>query len=647
MCRIMVLAGIGALMLALSGQARGPQELGPALTVGLVASVDPAVRAWQARASLSTGRDRHGLAAAGGILYAVGGQSRRSGPLGSVEAYDPEADSWSFRAALPTPRSNLGLAATAEGRIVAAGGTSSSGVVANVEVYDPATDRWTVAAPMLTARADFELVAGPDGLLYAIGGADAGGQLVGAVERYDPAADSWSLRTPMPTPRMSVAAATAGDGLIFTVGGMMLPPDDYDGPDNYPFTVPFVEVYDPRSDTWTARGPLPWPRAWHALAAVSGRLFVLGGFVGSFLVGQPVDTTAEYLPASDTWVTRSAMPTLRFNFAAATLGDRLYAVGGETFGAPRAVEAYDPTADRLGPCPPLPMQLYDAGVAALDGKIYVVGGVVLSVADREANVLTTVQALDPSTGEWQARASIPTPRTGFAVTVLDNKLYAVGGRDASRRKLSTVEAYDPATDTWTILASMPTPRDELGLVAAGGLLFAIGGRDDGRFSGDALPTVEVYDPASGMWTARPPMPFARNAFGVAAGADGIIYIAGGGDTYSFSAAVWAYDPATDGWTERAPLNSEREGTALIPLPDGRIAAIGGVRMGDVEEATVELYDPAADRWTTGERLPTPRARPGAAVIAGRLYAVGGAFLDPAVVEVYDVDRDSWGSCATS
>jgi len=46
-----------------------------------------------------------------------------------------------------------------------------------------------------------------------------------------------------------------------------------------------------------------------------------------------------------------------------------------------------------------------------------------------------------------------TPRSTVGVAVLDNKLYAVGGRDGSSC-LSSVEVYDPHTNKWSLASPM-------------------------------------------------------------------------------------------------------------------------------------------------------------------------------------------------
>ena len=42
-----------------------------------------------------------------------------------------------------------------------------------------------------------------------------------------------------------------------------------------------LEVYDPISDTWQSRAPIPAPSAAYGLAALNGRLYLFGGWDGT------------------------------------------------------------------------------------------------------------------------------------------------------------------------------------------------------------------------------------------------------------------------------------------------------------------------------------------------------------------------------
>lgn len=119
------------------------------------------------------------------------------------------------RAALPTPRTLLGAAA-AGGLVYAVGGSNGS-ELAIVEVYDPTADRWTTGPALATGRMLAGVAARSDGHIYAIGGySDTLGPLV-SVEDLPPGG-AWEPRFELPTSRFGLGAAVVGT-TVYAVGG--------------------------------------------------------------------------------------------------------------------------------------------------------------------------------------------------------------------------------------------------------------------------------------------------------------------------------------------------------------------------------------------------------------------------------------------
>lgn len=92
-----------------------------------------------------------------------------------------------------------------------------------------------------------------------------------------------------------------------------------------------------------------------------------------------VDAAQAQTP-SGTWTQKASMPAIRGEVAAAAVGDKLFALGGNLAGKamPRN-EEYDPVGDRWQARAPLPQARDHLGVAALNGKIYAFGGFTSSV----------------------------------------------------------------------------------------------------------------------------------------------------------------------------------------------------------------------------------------------------------------------------
>jgi hypothetical protein len=177
--------------------------------------------------------------------------------------------------------------------------TARPQVHASAEAWDAKTNRWREIAPMHHARDQHAAAVDHKGRLFVFGGSS---QSIGirseegesteefdrrveeasrlantslsSVEMYDPATNTWTERAPLPTPRQAMGADIGADGRIYVVGGA----PSY----AHPKPLDVVEIYDPDRDTWETGPPLVYPRRGHAVVATpEGKLYAIGGFVAS------------------------------------------------------------------------------------------------------------------------------------------------------------------------------------------------------------------------------------------------------------------------------------------------------------------------------------------------------------------------------
>ena len=284
--------------------------------------------------------------------------------------------------------------------------------------------------------------------------------------------DLWTVRAAMPTARRLLAAAEA-DGRIYTFGGC--------GSDCTALLEHTrVEAYDPGTDGWEIRAPMPVDFVLGAAAAPgNGRIYVVGGM--------PNGTgLQEYDPGTDSWVPKSPMPTARYGLAAVAVNGKIYAIGGD--GPSNAVEEYDPATDSWTAKAPMPTPRLLLAAAVLNGKIYAMGGSPDALGNTQTNV---VEVYDPADNTWTARAPLPTAIQVSASAAVNGRVYVFGGFVVCCAVGNATLAYDPSLDLWTAEAPLPTPRDEAPAVLVNGAVYVIGGADAGR---NALAVNERYTP---------------------------------------------------------------------------------------------------------------------------------------------------------
>jgi len=249
-------------------------------------------------------------------------------------------------------------------------------------------------------------------------------------------------------------------------------------------------------------------------------------------------------------------------------------------------------------------------------------------------------------GTWTKKADMPTPRWALSTSVVNGKIYAIGGGDAQDMTTATVEEYDPVTDKWKKKADMPTKRHHLSTSVVNGKIYAIGGEDENGI----ITAIEEYDPIADKWKKKADMPNSRFYFSSSV-VNGKIYIIGGdpkvigGDPKVFAGnSVEEYDPVNETWVRKASIPTIRDllSTSVV---NGKIYAIGGSgAWPDGHLPSVEEYDSATDTWTKKADMPTARYLVATAVVNGKIYAFGGYNNDLwfcSMVEEYDPTNDTW------
>ncbi len=205
--------------------------------------------------------------------------------------------------------------------------------------------------------------AGPNvGKLFAFGGLDGTGARTAAVRMWDPATDTWSAKAPVPVP-VGVgisnydSAVTVGSK-IYLFGGV-----NTTGGTNV-FNNTFI--YDTASDTWSAGTPLPGPRFAPAVGWDGGdKIYVLGGATSTVIQ----TTTWEYTISMNSWVQKSPMllPAYRYHGATDSILGEVHMYGSGVIGQMHThlIYNYRTGSHRVGL--PTPVAIMDPATAAIRG----------------------------------------------------------------------------------------------------------------------------------------------------------------------------------------------------------------------------------------------------------------------------------------
>ena len=158
--------------------------------------------------------------------------------------------------------------------------------------YTAATDAWTSLKRMPTEREDHgAAVVGSS--LFAVGGTRPGAQLLDTNEKYVHSTDSWTTVKAVPTMRYGIAgsAVRAMGTKLIAIGGY----SPLTSTDNV------FEMYTPSTDTWVTKTSMPTIRYWHGVAVGGPRVYAIGGTYAMM----SVSPTTEY-DFLEVWVDSSA-----------------------------------------------------------------------------------------------------------------------------------------------------------------------------------------------------------------------------------------------------------------------------------------------------------------------------------------------------
>jgi hypothetical protein len=82
---------------------------------------------------------------------------------------------------------------------------------------------------------------------------------------------------------------------------------------------------------------------------------------------------------------------------------------------------------------------------------------------------------NPANNRWESGAPLPTPRSGIAGALYQDKIFVAGGECRNKQTYPEFEAYDVKSGRWASFAPMPMGRHGFGGVVVGNNLYFAGG----------------------------------------------------------------------------------------------------------------------------------------------------------------------------
>jgi hypothetical protein len=298
-----------------------------------------------------------------------------------------------------------------------------------------------------------------------------------------------------------------------------------------------------------------------------------------------------------------SMTTRRAAHSATLLPDGRVFVAGGLAGENNlaSTEIFDPAAESFAHAGNMSVARTGHTATLLsNGKVLIAGG-------YNGSYLASAELYDPATKRFTPANAMTSARSGHVATLLPNgKVLLAGGVGVGWTFLASAEIYDPAANTFTRTSDMLAAREShTATLLHNGKVLVTGGHRGRRPAVTIYSSTEIYDPATGRFTAGGDMTRIRHKHEAVLLADGRVLIAGGSDERDGHGAYTnaeIYDPASGSFRATGNMNSARyklQGTGVL-LSNGKVLVAGGANR-------AEVFDPAGGTFTyAGGDMETPR-----------------------------------------
>ncbi|KAI8496123.1 Kelch-like protein 24 [Branchiostoma belcheri] len=255
--------------------------------------------------------------------------------------------------------------------------------------------------------------------------------------------------------------------------------------------------------------------------------------IGGIISGKPTSALTSLVPSLDepSWeklaVEMADTLAEEKSFAAVAVGmcDVMIS-GGTSF--PKDVWLYRSEHNAWAHLPEMKQGRWCHSMAALQGKVYAIGGVMYKTYD-------TVEQYDLSTNEAS---------TNHASTVCEGKVYVLGGKNKYISASCDVFSYEPSSKTWGVMAPMPEAASSLSAATINSQVYTTGGCLRALFCYNA--TNDVWQTVAQFTNDKSPG-YVLEDCGIAA-CGNKVYVTGGkmrvGERGKLRGTdtVWCYDP---------------------------------------------------------------------------------------------------------
>lgn len=310
--------------------------------------------------------------------------------------------------------------------------------------FQKATAGWAIGTKLPIAK-KYHTIASFNGEVYVFAGVTLDWQFNNTCYKYTVATDKWTKLADFPVSAFIHGQAQVINGKIYIFGGLSNQYSSYK-------TVPNVWEYNPATNKFTEKAPLPIQQGWGTSGQIDGKIYFIAG------------SGAAY----NTFV--------------------------------KTVQVFDPVANSWTTATNFPRDVCWIGAASVNNKIVAAGGYNLNYTPSRYIADTYVGEISAGNLIWTKMKDYPIGPIIFVGGVgLGDNGYFAGGRPATdNNKPSTQRSfrYSLSLNTWETLQLKPTGVQGLNQLGTDGNRIVCPGGEDSSSTGKTLDINEIFDPVA-------------------------------------------------------------------------------------------------------------------------------------------------------
>ncbi len=262
--------------------------------------------------------------------------------------------------------------------------------------------------------------------------------------------NGWLVLADIPHPQIGCSGAVL-DNQLHIIGGVTL---EGGASSNH-------QVFDPATNSWAQKAPLPDKAGWPAIALYKGKIYIFGGD-NKGIDARQTARSFVYDPAKDAWTEIAPLPAPRSYAAATAVGEFIYIYGARTLTRDQddlSTYRYDPEENTYTRMADLPEAARFITQGYYQGNIYALHG------ETSKEVMADgVLKYDIVHNSWK-KLNIPRiTKSKWTLTqhstsvTLGTRLFVAGGKPPEDKRTPLVTWFDMQTKKFGQIQPLPAGR---------------------------------------------------------------------------------------------------------------------------------------------------------------------------------------------